>query len=373
MNPLEFFDRYAERYRPYKGGSWCYEDGLVYRGLAMLHKSTGEQRFLDHLLRLSSAQIADDGTLSGYDPAEYNIDNIMPGRCLFYLADVTGDSRYMAAAGRLIGQLETHPRTTAGNYWHKRIYPDQVWLDGLYMGLPFQIEYGRKTGREELVQDALQQLKTALELTGRGDGLYVHGYDESRAQAWADKNTGRSPACWGRALGWLAMALADTAVLAGAEAFEAAGLRDRSLSLFERLWGLRTADGLWLQVIDQPGLEGNYPESSASAMFAYAFLKAGACGLWTKGSEAGQDTLGAVLGSALRPGSDGVVALQDICHVAGLGGFSGTYRDGSPEYYMTEAIVADDAKGVGPLMMAVAESLSSRALPRVSADQEALA
>ncbi|SHM36522.1 glycoside hydrolase family 88/105 protein [Roseibium suaedae] len=360
MNPLEFFDRYAERYQPYKGGSWCYEDGLIYRGLALLHKATGDQRFLDHLLRLANAQIAADGTLRGYDPAEYNIDNVMSGRCLFYLADVSGDPRYMAAADRLIGQLQTHPRTQSGNFWHKRIYPSQVWLDGLYMGLPFQIEYGQRTGSGALVNDALDQLVRALELTGRGDGLYVHGYDEARKQAWADPVTGHSAACWGRALGWLAMALSDVAALTGSEVFRAKGLEARSRDLFEKLLTLKAGDGLWLQVIDQPDLPGNYSESSASAMFAYAFLRAGTAGLWAKGEAEGRKALAAVITSALKTGENGETGLQQICHVAGLGGFSGTYRDGSPAYYITETIVADDSKGVGPLMMAVSEDLASR-------------
>ncbi|MBD8891177.1 glycoside hydrolase family 88/105 protein [Roseibium litorale] len=359
MNPLEFFNRYAECCQPYKGGNWCYEDGLIYRGLSLLHKATGDQRFLDHLLRLANAQIAPDGALRGYDPDEYNIDNVMPGQCLFYLADVTGDPRYMAAADRLIGQLQTHPRTQSGNYWHKRIYPNQVWLDGLYMGLPFQIEYGRRAGSDMLVNDALDQLVRALELTGRGDGLYVHGYDEARQQAWADPETGHSAACWGRAMGWLAMALADVAMLSGREAFRVKGLEARSLDLFEKLLALKAQDGLWLQVIDQPDLPGNYSESSSSAMFAYAFLQAGSSGLWEKGIAEGQKALETVIKSALIPGGNGETALQRICHVAGLGGFSGAYRDGTPEYYLTEAVVADDPKGVGPLMMAVSACIMS--------------
>ncbi|WP_417669787.1 glycoside hydrolase family 88/105 protein [Roseibium sp.] len=355
MNPLEYFDSYARDYEPYKSGAWCYEDGLIYRGLVMLHETTGEGRFLDHCLRLINRQIAPDGSLSGYRQGEYNIDNIMAGRSLFYLDRTTGDARYMRAADVLAAQLANHPRTKAGNYWHKKVYPHQVWLDGLYMGLPFQVAYGLETGRGELVDDALSQITIALDLTATDHGLYVHGYDESREQSWADPASGQSPACWARALGWLAMALVDVIVLVGGERAEAAGLWHRTQQLFDRIEELQTDDRRWLQVIDMPELSGNYPESSASAMFAYAFLRASRVGLWQQGERVGEGALQALYDMELRADGAGHCRFERICHVAGLGGFSGVYRDGTPEYYLTEDIVADDSKGVGPLMMAHAE------------------
>ncbi|HLP70950.1 MAG TPA: glycoside hydrolase family 88 protein, partial [Rhizobium sp.] len=202
MNPRDYFDDYCRRYQPYKGGAWCYEDGCIYRGLVLLFEATGERRWRDHLLRLIGPQVRSDGSLAGYDADEFNIDNILPGRALIHLAAVTGEPRYLAGASRLMGQLERHPRLHAGNYWHKKRYPHQVWLDGLYMGLPFQIEYGLATGRSGLIADALQQFSTALALTATVGGLYVHGYDESRDQGWADPVTGKSPAVWARAIGW---------------------------------------------------------------------------------------------------------------------------------------------------------------------------
>ncbi|WP_417689254.1 glycoside hydrolase family 88/105 protein [Roseibium sp.] len=360
MTPLEYFDAYAHGYQPYKSGAWCYEDGLIYRGLVLLHQATGDQRFLEHCLRLINDQIAPDGSLKGYRQSEYNIDNVMAGRSLFYLGETTGDGRYMRAADRLAAQLASHPRTTTGNYWHKKIYEHQVWLDGLYMGLPFQIDYGRRTDDQALVTDALEQISRALDLTSTKDGLYVHGYDEARAQQWADPETGKSPACWARALGWLAMALVDAIALASADDAEAFGLVSRTQALFERVAELQGEDSKWLQVIDRPDLEGNYPESSASVMFAYAFLKAGRIGIWAPGRVLGDAALQALYDTAMSKCEDGVSRFEDICHVAGLGGFSGVYRDGSPEYYLTEDIVADDSKGVGPLMMAHSERMLFR-------------
>ncbi|UXT52347.1 di-trans,poly-cis-decaprenylcistransferase [Agrobacterium tumefaciens] len=361
MKHTDYFDQFSERYRHYKGGSWCYEDGCVYRGLLQLFEATGEVRWKEHLHRLSDAQVAKDGTLAGYDPQEYNIDHILAGRILFPLAAQTGDARYLAAAEHLAGQLRSHPRITSGNYWHKKRYPHQVWLDGLYMGLPFQIEYAQATDRTELIGDALRQFSAALALTADVGGLYVHGYDESRNQRWADPVSGKSPAIWARAVGWLAMALVDALVILPDDG-ATAELRESARLLLAGIVERQSDAGLWMQVLDNPGLAGNYEETSASAMFAYALLRAVRLGL-VQGKEAqaalsaGRRALAALLETRLKADDGGVTRLVGIVHVAGLGGFEGNYRDGTPEYYLREPVVSDDAKGVGPLMMAYAESL----------------
>jgi unsaturated rhamnogalacturonyl hydrolase len=270
------------------------------------------------------------------------------------------------AADRLAGQLETHPRIPAGNYWHKKRYPQQVWLDGLYMGLPFQIEYAKATGRKRLIADALQQFTSALALTATSGGLYVHGYDDSRRQRWADPVTGRSPAVWARAIGWLAMALVDALTILAVDE-TTMPLRQRTSALLDEVAARQDGpSGLWRQVLDAPDLQGNYLESSASAMFAYSLLRAARIGLTgpKKAPElaaAGQRALDALLTNRLVADAGGVIRFTAIVHVAGLGGFEGNYRDGSPEYYLTEPVVCDDAKGVGPLMMAYAESLMDTA------------
>ncbi|AMY71087.1 glycoside hydrolase family 88/105 protein [Frigidibacter mobilis] len=349
MPLLAYADAYARDYAPYKGGAWCYEDGCLYRGLVLLHQATGQVRWLDHLLRLTRPQITADGALAGYDPQEFNIDNILAGRCLFHLHRQTGDARYLVAAERLAAQLARHPRTAAGNYWHKAIYPDQVWLDGLYMGLPFQIEWGQQTGDTALVEDAVAQMLGALDLARMPSGLYAHGYDATRRQAWANPVTGQSPALWSRALGWLAMALADSCDLLGAEAPPAlaAALAD----LLNRMEPLATANHLWLQVPDQPDLPGNYEESSASAMFAYAGLVAARLGI---ADRVGPATLDALQGRLQFDPKAGRHRLPGICAVAGLGG-NGPRRDGTPAYYVSEPVVSDDPKGSGPLLMGAAE------------------
>lgn len=361
MTLPDYFDRFAEGYQPYKGASWCYEDGCIYRGLELLSATTGEPRWMAHLHRLADRQIGQDGVLLGYDPLEYNIDHILSGRALFALHRDTGEERYLRAADRLYSQLQTHPRIPAGNYWHKQRYPHQVWLDGLYMGLPFQIEYGQVRGKPGLVTDALQQFATALALTSAPGGLYVHGYDDARAQRWADPLTGKSPAVWARAVGWLAMAMVDALALLPMDEGTAT-LRLRLASLLDAIVARQTDNGLWMQVLDAPDLDGNYDETSASAMFAYALMRAARLGL-APGSDAGclaaagRRALDAIRDLKLEQEPGGAVRLGGIVHVAGLGGFEGRYRDGSPGYYLTEPVVFDDAKGVGPLMMAHAEAV----------------
>lgn len=352
---MDYFDAYARDYTPYKGGSWCYEDGCLYRGLIALHEATGEGRWYDHLKRLVDAQVGPDGQLLGYVLTEYNIDNILPGRALITLLQHTGDARYRKAADLLARQLQSHPRIAAGPYWHKLRYPHQVWLDGLYMGLVFKAEYGGLSHQPDMLWDAVEELFISLDLTAdAASGLYRHGYDEERLQAWADEQTGLSPAHWARSIGWLLMAMVDLFELLPESASQTL-LQQRLVALLDRLTDLRTVDGRWLQVIDQPDLEGNYAESSATAMFAYAYLKAARLGGGDAYAQTGLDALQSLEHHALRANPAGRLVLQDICCVAGLGGFGGVYRDGTPAYYLTEALNDDDIKGVAPLMMAEAE------------------
>ena len=351
MNLQDYFDAYAADYAPYKGGRWCYEDGLLYLALARLHSKTGDQKWLDHLNRLIDRQITDAGTIQGYSIDEFNIDNILSGRCLFHLDDHADSDRFKTAADQLIQQLQSHPRISTGNYWHKQRYPHQVWLDGLFMALPFQVEYGQRTNDQALIDDAIDQLHTALALTKTSGGLFVHGYDHSHNQSWANDENGQSPAVWARAVGWLAMALVDLVELLGDDP---RAPKRQTIALMNAVLSNQRDSGLWQQVMQMPDLAGNYDESSASAMFAYALMKSERLGL-TNTREAGLRAFGALTETKLQP-VDGRTQFIDICCVAGLGGFDGVYRDGTPEYYISETITPDDIKGVAPLAYAFCEA-----------------
>lgn len=344
----EYFDAYATDYTPYKGGKWCYEDGLIYRGLELLHTETGDARWINHLRRLVDAQVGANGALAGYELSDYNIDNILAGRALLYLAAQTGEAKYLAAAGVQARQFATHPRTKSGVFWHKLRYPWQIWLDGLYMGHPFRIAHAQLHQDDAAVEDSLRQISVALDVMfDPATGLYRHAFDEARLQPWADPVTGVSAALWARAIGWLAMALVDVADLVG-EDF--APLRDRTFALLDRVAAMQRPDGLWLQVMDQPELVGNYQETSASAMFAYAFERGARLGLAAPIPGLSQRLFDQSL--TLKPG--GGTEMVEMCEVAGLGWYEGRYRDGSAAYYVSEVKAKDDPKGVGPLMMTAA-------------------
>lgn len=349
----DYFEKYLTNYRNYKQGNWCYEDGLIYRGLEMLYQSTGEDRWIEHMKRLIDIQINEDGALLGYKISDYNIDNIQSGRVLYFLHEKTGEERYIKAADLLAKQLKTQPRTKSNVYWHKLRYPWQIWLDGLYMGAPFQIKYAQANNKPELIKDYIAQIKTALDIAyDPKTGLYIHAYDEARLQPWANKDTGWSQAFWSRAIGWLAMCLVDVAELVSEDEF--APLKKQTEALLATLLKYQQPNGLWLQVIDRPDLEGNYQESSASAMFVYALVKGSRLGLVDSNTDQLVDFL---VAKTIKDKNDGGQEMVNMCEVAGLGPFKGRYRDGSAEYYLTESIVADDSKGVGPLIMAVAEKL----------------
>jgi unsaturated rhamnogalacturonyl hydrolase len=348
-----FFDSYLSTYAPYKGGAWCYEDGCIYRGLECLHRATGEERWRAHLERFITQQLLDGPSLKGYDPNDYNIDDILSGRALLYLHALTGHDKYLQAASLLVDQLNHHPRTRSHVYWHKLRYPWQVWLDGIYMAAPFQIEYGLRVQDHELVNDSLLQVAMALEMTHVSEtGLYAHAVDEARRQPWAHPETGHNSAHWARALGWLSMALVDIAALVSPETFRP--LEDRLCPLLEKIASLRCKDGLWMQVIDQPNLPGNYPESSASAMFVYSLIRGQQLSLFGGKTD---HLLSELTASAISGDAASNWHMTKVCRVAGLGTFEGRFRDGTAGYYTSETQVNDDAKGVGPLMMACAADL----------------
>jgi unsaturated rhamnogalacturonyl hydrolase len=288
---------------------------------------------------------------------DHNLDQINPGKLLLELESAYSDDRYARAANTLRRQLAEQPRTAAGGFWHKRIYPYQIWLDGLYMQGPFSLRYGLERGDAELVDDTCEQLILADEKTRHpSTNLPHHGWDESRTQLWADPVSGRSPHAWVRALGWYAMALADCLELLPMDHRRWMDLAALFRRTAETIASHRDKEsGIWLQVLDQAGRPGNYPEASGSAMFCYALAKGTTLGLLPAKPflDLARNSFRALVDRYVEIAADGTASLGGICKVAGLGG--DPYRDGSYAYYIGEPIVKDDFKGVGPLILAAVE------------------
>jgi unsaturated rhamnogalacturonyl hydrolase len=340
-----FIANYLESWQPYRP-YWNYEDGCIYKGCLDVARACSDASLAEFVYREVSARVAPDGAIRGYDPDEFNIDNISAGRSLFYLLTHTREERFRLAIERQAGQLERHPRTRSGNYWHKKIYPNQVWLDGLYMAQPFRCAYAQLTQTRTIIPDVLRQFAHVREvMRDPATGLYYHGWDESRSERWSNPVTGCSPCFWGRAMGWFVMALADCI------AFEECDLmRNMLRGTTDALMRVRSSNGLWYQVLDQGGREGNYEEASASLMIAYAMMRGARLGVldMTMRDE-GLRSFRACVDRFL-----GDRELAGICGVAGLGNVP--YRDGSYEYYISEPVIANDPKGVGAFLMALSEA-----------------
>lgn len=343
---------------------WDYTAGVVLGAIERVGQARRDTAMLAYVRRNMDRFVKADGGIEGYSLAEYNIDAISQGRVLFPLAARTTDPRYRRAATLLRQQLRTHPRTAEGGFWHKQIYPQQMWLDGLYMGQPFYAQYAATIAapaeRDSIFADVAKQfLLVARHTRDPRTQLMYHGWDAARVQPWSDTTTGLSKQFWGRAIGWYMMGVVETLDwLPTTHPDRDAIIR----SLQEVADGVgRVQDpvtGLWWDILDAPNRSGNYLEASASAMFIYAMAKGARLGylpprfraLATRGFDG-------MLSNLVREAPYGV-SLINVCQVSGLGGAlrkDGSPRDGSYGYYISEPVVSDDYKGVGPFMLAALE------------------
>lgn len=334
---------------------WSYDYGVVWRGMEMLHGLTGEERYFRFILDAVDSLVEEDGTVRGYGPEAQNLDFLCNGRQLIFLYEKTGREKFRQAAALLRSQLNTQPRTSDGGFWHKRVYPFQMWLDGQHMAIPFYLQAGRIFGPDEGARtDAARQLILAWQHTLNPEtGLPCHGWDEKRQQIWADPVTGRAAHAWGRAVGWYMTALADSLELLGGDH----PLSPEVLAIFRalaaKLLSIRQ-EGVWLQVLDCPGREGNYAESSGSCLITYALLKGARLGFLSPetGREA-QRSFESIQRHFLGRMKNGEYFVAKCCQGAGLGGSSG--RDGSFDYYISENVVSHDLKATGAYIQAACE------------------
>lgn len=336
---------------------WEYTFGLILTSIEKVGERTGDEKYEDYVEEYYDKMINDDGSIEKYDITNFNIDRVNPGKPLFKLYEKTGNEKYKIAMDQLRYHLEWQPRNKVNGFWHKNIYPWQMWLDGAYMGSPYYAQYAlmNDEGDESFSDIAHQIITMEKNMRDPETGLLYHGWDESRTQRWADPETGLSPHFWGRAMGWYMMAIVDILDYFPedhADRKELIAVLDR---LSEALSNFQDEEtGTWYQVVDLPEREGNYLEASATSMYVYAMAKGVNKGyLDEKYMQVAEKGYDGILDNFIVVHDNGLVDLTEVCEVAGLGG--NPYRDASFEYYVNEPKRTNDIKGVGPFIQASLE------------------
>jgi unsaturated rhamnogalacturonyl hydrolase len=343
-----------------KSPKWTYPSAIVLDGAEQLYNKTGKKEYYDYIKGFGEDLIKEDGTIVTYELEKYNIDMLNSGNVLLYLYEKEKKEKYLKALQTLRLQIDGQPRTNEGSFWHKKIYPFQVWLDGLYMGMPFYAHYTKDftkgTDAAKAYDDIVMQFDSVQKnLLDKKTGLLYHALDESRKEAWANKETGLSPNFWGRAMGWYGMAMVDvldylpkdhpgrSRIISYIKSYSDAVIKYQDKK-----------SGLWYQVLDKPLANGNYEEATASAMFVYTMIKSVNKGYLPKSYKAAaKKGYDGIIKNLITVDENGVVNLNKCCAVAGLGGKP--YRDGSYEYYVNEEIRSNDGKGTGPFILASLE------------------
>jgi len=335
---------------------WNYIDGCMISAVLSMYELTKDEKYLKFADDFDGWFVQEDGSIRTYDPEEKNLDNLNAARNLYTLYKLTGKEKYRKAMDTARHQLEIQPRTKAGNFWHKQIYPNQVWLDGLYMAQPFFMQYETELNGMKGCQDSFQQFKNVEKLMkDPKTGLYYHGYDESREAKWANPETGCSKSFWLRSLGWFMASLVETdAVMHEALYYEYRYLQKMLKDVADAVLKVQDESGMFWQVMDRPEDDGNYLETSGTALIAYALLKGARLGyLPERYGDAGEKAFQGIVDRYLKINANGTINLGGICLVAGLGGED--RRDGTPAYYYSEPIVENEAKGTAPFILAFTE------------------
>ncbi len=335
---------------------WDYEQGVILHAIWMVYQKTREQKYFDYIKHDLDSYLSKDGKIKTYDFKKFRLDDITPGRTLLDLYQSSKEEKYKVAAKLLRKQLSEQPRTPEGGFWHKDIYSEQMWLDGLYMAEPFYAHYAVLFNEPKDFDDITKQfLLMAKHGRDPKTGLFYHGWDYSKKQKWADPKTGDSPSFWGRSIGWYLMGLVDVLDYLPKDNSK----RPELISILKNLCKslLKFQDkktNLWFNVIDKQNKEGNYLESSASAMFMYTFAKGANKGYLSKNyfNEA-EKIFAGLKDNLIKQGKDGFPILISTCAGAGLGG--DPYRNGSFEYYSSVPKRDNDFKGVGPFIMGAVE------------------
>lgn len=341
---------------------WNYTTGLELKSFLDAARRYDMPEVVQYVRDWADTMATENGEVYKYKKSNYNVDHICPARIYFDLHDMFGDQdkRYRRVTRMIREQIDSQPRTKSGEFWHKQVYPHQVWLDGFYMALPFYAEYTKryapKEQRDSLFADIVHQFTAGAENTfDPATGLYRHAWDESRSMFWCDPETGLSQHAWGRATGWFAIALVEVLDYLPKQHPGRQALMDQLNYFLEVLpkWA-DPQTGMWYQVLDCPGREGNYQEATCSIMFVYAFLKGLRMGYI---DDSHRDYILGLypkfIDRFIRENEDGTISMTDCCAVGGLGGKQ--MRMGDFAYYLSEPIIENDCKGVGPFIWASLE------------------
>lgn len=334
---------------------WDYKMGLVLSGFEKLYQKTNDKKYFNYIKEYADEMIDIDGNIKKYDINEYNIDCANPGKLLFNLYDETKDNRYLKVIQQLRTQLESQPRTASGGFWHKQIYPNQMWIDGLYMAEPFYTEYTVKYEKEKALDDIAKQFELVQNhLVDKKIGLVYQAWDESKQIAWANPETGTSPTIWGRGNGWYMMALVETL-----DYFPKSHPKYKTLikylnQIAKSVVEHKSASGLWYQVADKPDLKGNYLESSASAMIIYSLAKAADKGyLSSSYKKTAQKSFDAYLKEFVKKDEKGQVIISNVSSNVGLGGKP--FRDGTNEYYSNSKAKDNSSPALAAFLLSAIE------------------
>ena len=316
-----------EKIRQGLKSNWNYIDGVMIKAVLQMYEVTKDEKYLKFADNFIDYRVHEDGTIDGYSIGEKNIDNVNAGKTSFELYDLTGKEKYRKAIDLVYSQIEIMPRCNneARSFWHKEIYPNQVWLDGMYMGQPFYLEYETKFNNRKNYPDIFAQFKYVIEnMKNPLNGLYYHAIDVSREAFWCDKVTGLSQHCWLRASGWYAMALLDTLDKVDNSDHkydaECKMLEDAFVELMDSMLKYQDESGMWYQVVNYGGMEKNYLETSGSSIMAYAILKGVRLGYLPENyREYAEKAINGICDKYLNT-KDGEMSLGGICLGAGLGG-----------------------------------------------------
>ena len=340
-----------------KPAKWTYDMGVVLKGVEGVWLSTGRAEYYNYIQQQVDFYLREDGSIKTYKQEDFNLDNVNNGKLLLLLYRVTLKEKYLKGAKTLRQQLQLQPRTNTGAFWHKKVYPNQQWLDGLYMEAPFYAEYAMISHDDSAFTDIANQFILAEKNTrDSATGLLYHAYDESMQMAWANKTNGHSPLCWARAMGWYSAALVDALEFFPIEhpkRKELLAILNRLSIAIQNQQDLKT--GLWKDVLNYKGADANknYFEASASSQFVYAIAKAVRLGFLSANKLVIAQKGFSGLQKQFVKEENGQTNLYGTVKVSGLGG--NPYRDGSFAYYMSEPVIVNDPKGIGAFLMACNE------------------